>query len=448
MQDKQRNYFFLILLHAVIGFVIFLVPFFSKIYGLVIIMGGIYYILKTRNKNHEVLYTSAYIVGSEVFLRMTDGNPNYEFAKYGIVIFAFIGIFYSGLSKNALPYWFFLLLLIPGVIIGTEVLSIDNDIRKSIAFNISGPFSLAMFSLYAYNKEITIRKVNAILLYIGLPIVSCSVYLLFYSPSIKGLLTSTGSNYEFSGGFGPNQVSTVMGLGMFVFFSRMILSSKSKFLFSLNLILTIYIAYRGIITFSRGGMLTGFVMIAVLMLYLYYNSIGRGKTKLNYIFILILITGLLTWTYTSYQTDGLIDKRYANKDALGRVKKDKFTGREELAESEINMFLENPVYGVGVAKGTEIRGEQTGFLTASHNEITRLLAEHGFFGILALMILIFTPLFLFADNKQHIYLFSFLIFWFLSVNHAGMRTAAPSFIYALALLKVNFKNDETNSVSR
>ena len=45
----------------------------------------------------------------------------------------------------------------------------------------------------------------------------------------------------------------------------------------------------------------------------------------------------------------------------------------------------------------------TGIEAASHNEITRLLAEHGVFGILAFMILLFTPLIFYLNNREHIF---------------------------------------------
>ena len=76
-----------------------------------------------------------------------------------------------------------------------------------------------------------------------------------------------------------------------------------------------------------------------------------------------------------------------------------------------------------------------------------MLAEHGALGISMLLILFFTPIILYLDNKQHIYMFCFLFFWLLTINHAAMRTAAPSFIYALTLLKVRFE-DETPVVHR
>jgi O-antigen ligase len=53
--------------------------------------------------------------------------------------------------------------------------------------------------------------------------------------------------------------------------------------------------------------------------------------------------------------------------------------------------LTNPIFGVGVGKGAEIREDETGVKVLSHDEITRMLAEHGTLGILGLLILFFTP---------------------------------------------------------
>jgi hypothetical protein len=270
----------------------------------------------------------------------------------------------------------------------------------------------------------------------GLPIVSCMVYLTFYTPNIQDVVTGTQSNFETSGGFGPNQVATFLGLGMFVFFSRIILESRSKFLVLINLIVVFNISYRGMVTFSRGGMITGFLMIVLLLLFLYFKSNYRGKVKLNYIIVIIVLAMTAIWSYTSFQTGGLINKRYANQDAKGRVKESQLTGREDVAINEINTFFNNPIFGVGVGKGVEIRESETGILILSHDEITRMLAEHGSLGILGLMILFFTPLVLYLENKFNMYLLCFVAFWFLTINHAAMRTAVPAFVYSLSLLNV------------
>jgi O-antigen ligase len=416
--------------------VVYVFPFISKIYGYSIFIIGVYYVIKKENKNNEALIAAAYVVGGEVFLRMTDGNPLYEVTKYGVIVFILIGMYYNGFSKGALPYWFFLLLLVPSVVLSTLVLSTDANIRKTIAFNISGPVCLGISSLYTYRRKISLDQMNSIILSMGLPIITCAVYLIFYTPNVQDVVTSTQSNFETSGGFGPNQVATILGLGMFIFFSRIILESKTKFSLILNFSIAVIIAYRGIITFSRGGMVTGILMIILLLLFLYYKSNGNGRVKLNFVLALIVTALSVVWLYTSVQTGGLINKRYANQDAAGRAKESQLTGREDVARSELGMFLDNPILGVGVGKGAEIRLEDTGNSVVSHDEITRMLAEHGSLGVLGLLILFFTPLLLYLDNKFNMYLLCFLAFWFFTINHAAMRTAAPAFVYSLSLLHV------------
>ena len=438
MKKEDQSYLYLILFHIVIGALGFLFPFTAKIYGYSIFIFGVYYIIKKQNKNNEALIAAAYVVGSEVFLRMTDGNPLYEISKYGVIVFIFIGMFYSGFSKGAVPYWIFLLLLVPSVIISTFTLNFDTNIRKAIAFNISGPVCLGLASLYTFRRKMALEEINTVLLSMGLPIVSCMVYLTFYTPNIRDVITSTQSSYETSGGYGPNQVATILGLGMFIFFSRIILDSKTKFQIILNLILILNITYRGMVTFSRGGMITGFLMIILLLAFLYFKSNFSGRVKLNYIIVLMIFAMIATWTYTSYQTGGLIDKRYANQDAAGRAKESQFTGREDVAQNEIDSFFKNPIFGVGVGKGAEIREDETGVKVLSHDEITRMLAEHGMLGILGLLILFFTPLVLYLENKFNMFLLCFVAFWFLTINHAAMRTAAPAFVYSLSLMNIQF----------
>jgi len=443
MNSNEKNYILLILLHIVIGFVIFFIPALSKPLAALVFLTGLFFIVKNQNKNQEVLLISAYVVGSEIFFRMTGGIIIYEFAKYSIIIFMILGMYYDGFSKNAMPYWVFLILLIPGLLVATETLNLTTDLRKTISFNISGPVCLGIASIYAYNKRVSLTKLNQVLLCIGLPIISITVYLILYTPDLKeALVLGTGSNYTTSGGFGPNQVATIFGMGMFIFFSRLLLESKTKLLFAINIIVTFIITYRGLITFSRGGMITGFVMIILLLLYLYRSTQHQGKSKLHFLFGFMVLMFLATWIYTSNQTDGLIEKRYANQDASGRVKESQFTGREEIFTNEINSFIDNPIFGVGVAKGVEIRTNLTGEVALTHNEISRMLAEHGLFGIMALLILFLTPIILFLDNKQHIFLWCFMLFWLLTINHAAMRLSAAAFVYSLTLLKV-YINEES-----
>ena len=436
------------MIHALIGGVVFLIPFLAKIYTVFIVLAGITWMLRSKNKNNEALLISSYIVGVEVFLRMTGGNPIHELSKYLVIFFLIFGMFYKGFSKNSYGYIIFLLLLIPGIIIGANELSFDTNVRKAIAFNISGPVCLAFSALYCYQRVVILEDIKKILIFICLPIVSMTIYLFLFNPSVKDVVTGTQSNFETSGGFGPNQVSTILGLGMFGFFALFLMYSNTKRLIMINLVLTVLIAYRGIVTFSRGGVITGVFMMVSLIGLVYLFSNKKVRSKIVAISLFLVLGGGLVWSYTIYTTNGMIEYRYANKDARGREKDDRLGGREEIGQTEIKAFMENPIFGIGVGKNAEYREEIIGHKVSSHNEITRMLADHGSFGIAGLIILFITPLFLYLGNKQHLFMLSFFVFWALTINHAAMRTAAPAFIYALSLLKVKFVDDETPVVHR
>jgi O-antigen ligase len=436
MKKEESSYIYLLALHAFLGVFIFILPFLSKIYTLIIVVFGIYYIVKTKNRNNEALIMAAYIVSIEVFLRMTGGGFLNEFGKYTILVFMFLGMIYSGFSKSAILYWIFLGLLIPGVILATLTFDLETDIRKAIAFNLSGPVCLGISAIYCYQRQISFDRLLGIITAFSLPLVSLVVYLFLYTPSVRAVVTGTQSNFETSGGFGPNQVATILGLGIFIFFVQLVLNSSSKLLQIVNTVFVLIFAFRGIVTFSRGGVLTAIMMVFIFLLVLYYQANVRTRPKIGLIIILSFVAALGVWGYSSLQTGGLINKRYANQDARGREKKSQLTGRETLIATEMQMFWDNPILGVGVGRNKEIREKETGIISASHNEITRMLAEHGSLGLIDLLILGFTPLVLFMANRQNIFALSFLVFWLLTINHAAMRLAAPAFVYALSLLKV------------
>ncbi|URM37318.1 O-antigen ligase family protein [Flavobacterium anhuiense] len=442
MKNKKVIYPLLVLLHALIAFAVFVLPIISKIYAFLVLVVGIFYVYKNKNKNEEVLYVSAYLIGTEVFLRMTGGNFNNEYVKFSVVFFMLLGMIYNNFSKNGLIYLFFLMLLIPGVFITIMDADINIDIKKALILNLSGPVCLAICAMYMFKKHISFDKLQRIILMMGYPIIATTVYLFLYTPNIQNVVMGTQSNFETSGGFGPNQVSTILGLGMFIFFTQLVFFSKSKFEVIINGGLLVFISFRGIVTFSRGGIITAVVMIILLMTIVYYYSNIAGKKKLMFVFILTALLGIGIWTYSSLQTKGLIDKRYANEDARGRSKKDRLGGREEIMDADFSLFKDSPIFGVGAGMGKSKRLDKIGVEVAAHNEITRLLAEHGLFGILAFLVLLITAFVVYINNRQHLYFFSFFFFWLLTINHAAMRTAAPAFVYALCLLSVQIKIPE------
>ncbi len=432
---KKITYIQLLLLHLGMAFLVYTIRSTSLLFFLGIIIYFLIRIISSGNKKDEVLLAAAYITGYEVFSRMTGGTITYEFAKYTVIGFLVIGMLYKGFNRKSWAYLFFILFLIPGIFFSVINLNYETNVLNAIGFNLSGPVCLAITALYCYNRRISSYRLQGILLALLLPIITLTFYLYLYTPSIREVITGTAPNFATSGGYGPNQVATVLGLGMFILFSRLFIN-KSRLVNIIDLALLIFVSYRAIVTFSRGGVIVALIVsIAFLAIYFMHSEV-KEKASLVPKIIFITVILIMTWIYSSITTMGMIDKRYANQDSTGKLKGDISTGRLDLINTELEAFYEYPFTGVGVGKTKEYRYELTGEVTATHNEMSRMLSEHGIFGLIALLILIFSPLIFRLKDRSNVYLFSFLLFWFLTINHSSMRIAAPAFIYGLALISI------------
>jgi len=432
---QKITYIQLLLLHGVMAVVIYLAEFTSKFFLFAAIVYFLVRVISNSNRKDEVLLGAAYVTGFEVFSRMTGGAFTYEFAKYAVIGFLVLGMFYKGFQRKSWPYVLYLLCLVPGILFSAINLNYDTPFGNAVGFNLSGPVCLGIAALYCYDRPMPSERLQQILLATLFPILAMTAYLYLYTPNIRDALSGTQSNFEASGGFGPNQVATILGMGMFILFSRLILI-KNRLINIIDLLLLGFLSYRGIITFSRGGILTAAICAAIFLIFYFIKAGGKEKATLLPKTSIIIGVIAVTWIISSLFTGGLIDKRYSNQNAAGKLKTDITTGRVELLETELNAFLKNPITGIGVGKMKEYREKRTGEVSATHNEVSRMLSEHGLFGVLALGILIFTPLIFRTNNRSNLYLFSFLVFWILTINHSSMRIAAPAFIYGLALISI------------
>jgi hypothetical protein len=435
---QNDKYISLVLLHIAIGFGLLLFKPLSNVYFLVILVffTGKIIIAPNHEKTKEVLLACAYFAGVEVLIRMTKGGLAYEASKYLVIVFMMMGMFYKGISGKGYPYFFYLMALVPAILVASTTLSFDARFRTNIAFVLSGPVCLGIAALFCYDRKVTMQVLLKVISYLALPSIALTTYLFLYNPSIKNTLSGTASNAAQSGGFGPNQVATALGLGMFAMAVRLFLKSPTIGLKIINLIVFGAMTFRAIVTFSRGGVFAAIIVIAAFLFATYYRASAKQRSQLIGLFILFVVGSSLTWIISSNQTLGLIDKRYANENARGIEKSDITTGRITLFKEELDGFLSSPFLGIGASRVKDTRIEKQGIILVSHNEIGRLLSEHGFIGIIILLILIIKPLSFRTKNKRNIFFYAFLAFWFATINHSGMRIAAPSLLYALALLNV------------
>ncbi len=378
---------------------------------------------------------AAYVAGGEVYFRMTDGIIFYETGKYMVIVFLLLGMFFKGTSSKTVPYWLFILMMVPGILVSAINISYGADFRKLVAFNLSGPVCLGIVAVYCYYKKIKKSDFEKVILMLLLPLISNMFYLYLYTPSLKESLINVSANYLATGGYGPNQVSTIFGMGFFLICTRLFLV-KDKLVNLIDFILLGLMGYRAVVTFSRGGVFTGIICISTFLIFYYYKMNRKSRSAVFRKILFIGAVGLGVWTFSLVKTYGLIGNRYTNKDASGKLKADITTGRSELIETELHAFINHPILGIGVGKGTEYREEQLGISIATHNEISRMLSEQGLLGLISLLILIFVPVVFWFKFENNYYFLAFLAFWFLTINHSAMRIALPAFVYGLALLYI------------
>ena len=422
-------------IHIIIGY-LSTFSFFPKVFTGIIFLIAIPLIFINNNKNEEAFLFSAYLVSAEVFLRMTNGLILYETGKYGVILFLLLGIFVGKFKqKFSVSLAFYLLLLLLGIVF-TRVPE-GEYIRKAIAFNLSGPFVLGIAGLYFYKRVIYKEDILNALFFMLLPLISMVTYLYFKTPNLREIVFGGVANFAASGGFGPNQVSTALGLGVFIIPVLILLKKRITGHLLLDVFVLFYFIYRALLTFSRGGLITGVVaIISFVIFYSLFKKLSLGAfisyTGLTAVFIVSI------WLYTSDITGGMLDNRYAGKNAKGVQKEDITSGRGEILNEQIASFLDNPL-GIGVGNGKYKRQGAFGHVTAaSHNEVGRLIEEHGIIGFVILLLLLGLPLLNFwrGDNYNRAFTTAFYLLWFLTINHSAMRIAFPGFIYGLSLINI------------
>ena len=107
MYKSQESYkLILLFIHLLLGYLLssFTNYNLSTFLGIIIIITGSYYILSMPDpKNQYPLLFSAYIVGLEVLLRMTDAKLFWEFGKYSVIFFILLGVVRQRQLLNIFP---------------------------------------------------------------------------------------------------------------------------------------------------------------------------------------------------------------------------------------------------------------------------------------------------------------------------------------------------------
>lgn len=417
---------------------------FSQIWAASVLLLGIHKIIKNQDHCNEALQWSAYMAGLEVVLRGTGGSLVWELGKYSVILFLFLGLSQNHSKCRESVSWIFLcaLLLLPGVLI---TLTWSDRFSEDISFNVSGISCLLMSSFYFSKCAISKESLNKIFSFFLLPTISLAVVLFYKAPDISAIDFGSKANFEASGGFGPNQVATILGAGwvlILVLINKKSNVTKSKLI---TYAILAFLVFRSLLTFSRGGNIAA-ILAYMAFIYTYVRANDTRFISKSF-FRNIIVTSILAVFLVNVVNDitgGMFANRYLGLNVEGEKKEDVTAGRLDLLEEEYALFAENPL-GVGIGGSMHFRTIQFNNPLASHNEFGRLLSEHGILGIIIIILILYKPIKYYRNNRDidaKSLCVLFFIISMMTATHSAFRLAMPAFFYGLSFLK--FSNNESS----
>ena len=438
IQNKYSSVFVLILIIAV-GAATSIVSKLAFIIGVSFFAYGLLQTITKRNRNGEAHLYAAFIMGAEVYFRMSWSGLPWEFGKLVVFILLSTGLIVERLKKP-LPilYILYLIMMLPAIFIPDWA---DLAVfKKEFMFTFFGQLVLVVSVFYFYSRTFTmddLLKIGRWMLY-GLMLMASLLYL--KTPDYTTIHYGGGANFAASGGFGPNQVAAMLGLGTTVIGYFLLIQKRIFRWFWLDIVVLFIFTFQGMITFSRGGLFSAIIALvgAIVTVYLVSPKKAAKLLKINFIKLLVLFA-ILSGAYlvTNNITGGALEKRYTNEDEYGnQIKEDYSTKRIDIILEDIETFKENMFTGAGIGGGRALREQTTG-ISAAHVEFSRMLAEHGILGLFSLMIMFLYPLYRFFKIDDVLTRFTLIIFTgygLLTMSHNALRLAMPSFMYGFGFI--------------
>ena len=381
----------------------------------------------------RLIYLTGYVIGAGVLWRMTHAGVFWEFSKYATAFLFLLGLIKWHRHLRALPLVYGLL-LIPSVIFTLSGRYSLTMLRSEISFNLSGPFLLMIAAIFFSGIELNKQQLQRLLLYTIMPI-TCIAFFAFFKIHEAKSIDFYQSNILTSGGFGPNQVSAILGMGALFCWLYILIQEKFSKMAWLATGFLLWFLVQAFLTFSRGGVYN--FLIAGFFATPYLALKRRNWMKfLMFGAILVAIFFYILLKINAF-TGHALEERFTDTET---------TGRWELIQEDLKLWQDNFLFGVGPGRSPALRGGKNRFSgiakwgrgIPTHTEYTRMLAEHGIFGFLALLLLfiMFFQAFLKATNSYARGLtLAFMLWAMAEMSHAAMRLAAISYLFALPFAK-------------
>ncbi|WP_026474920.1 O-antigen ligase family protein [Alkaliflexus imshenetskii] len=449
----KKGHLMLIAIHLALGVMVKYAPSLVSLAYVGLFAWSAFDVIYTRDRGSRAGFYAIYLMGLEMIYRMAGAHFSWEMGKYVCILICLVGMLSGQRRYIAWNFLFLLILLLPSIFLADGPDSLD--IRKKILFNISGPLSLVFTGLYFYRRQVDENTFYHSMRMAFLPAFTIIAALSVVANIATLQFTSLQSNPEAAGGFGPNQVSTV--LGWFILLHLLFKVNKQQITAYewLDWVILFYIVLRALLTFSRGGVMGSLLSLAaaVLVLTFAYHSFRKQlMKKIPYILAGMLffvgvffVANRITNNFLLYRYQGLTTTEV--RTGVRLEERSILTGRDQIMRGDIEAFFDNPLFGTGYGMAVEYRAKYYG-AAAAHTEFVRLLSENGMFGLLFMLIgMVWLPVYFFVRSQTPLTRFFFIAFYLLSMFtmfHAAMRLALPGVLFGTAfmLVKPTPKNTE------
>ncbi len=375
---SYRSVLVLILAHLAIGMIIRESSAAATIHALGVAAAAVYVLANARSLDRFLIVT-AYAMGSSVLWRVGKAGVLWFLPEYLTLLIVVAGIWKlntSGRGVNGMIM--FMLLLLPSTFL-TIILEPIGVARDMIAFNLLPLLVFSVLITTLSRMPVHVETLRQFLFYSVLPVLSLWV-LSAFNVFIVGTHYGASSNAEAAGGFAPNQVSNAFSFGAVALTILLVLPGSNRRFAVPFIVAALLLVVQSVMTFSRGGL---YNVLVFLVFFIPFFLQQRGQ-RLRF-FLLMAVLVFISFSYIAPAlddyTEGQLERRY---------EKEGTSSRDILILQDLDMFIENPLLGVGPGRGRAHRFYSTRGTAQAHTEFSRLLAEHGIFGAAAMLMLLFT----------------------------------------------------------
>lgn len=338
---------------------------------LVVTMGALVLVGLTARTLAPVVGLTVYAGLCDVLWRMSGARGPYEASKYALVFGMGIVVvrFVRQPRDPALPL-VLIISLLPGVIVGANAMG-PAAVREYVIANLGGLVALALGVLAFWSLRVSPRNVRHLYLLCLGPCISVATFATLSTVTAKDLDFGNSSNFVAAGGFGPNQVSALLGFGALLCILLILQRDVSVRFRVASLAIGVWLVGQAVLTFSRGGLLS--LVLALAAVGLAALTLSGQRMRVLVAAGVLMAVGIQILSWAGAFTDGASDERFSSADT---------TNRGDIAALDMDVFWDNPLWGVGVGR---LKSERNFTVeSAAHTEYTRLLAEHGVLGLFAI----------------------------------------------------------------